>query len=62
MTKEDQTKYKCQIGQDYPEPMALFDSWKRHYPAGATNGQITDFFQGNANRKKVKTDQKKANH
>jgi deoxyribodipyrimidine photo-lyase len=61
MNKESQTKYKCQIGQDYPEPMALFDSWKRHYPTGSTNGQITDFFKGNAN-KKAKTDPKKANH
>ncbi|KAK4520694.1 mitochondrial 54S ribosomal protein YmL35 [Mucor velutinosus] len=56
MTKEDQAKYKCQIGSDYPEPMALFDTWIKHYPAAATNGAITNYFQDN--KKKVKTEKK----
>ncbi|EPB88555.1 hypothetical protein HMPREF1544_04668 [Mucor circinelloides 1006PhL] len=55
MTKEDQAKYKCQIGRDYPEPMALFDTWIKHYPAAATNGTITNYFKDN---KKIKTDKK----
>jgi len=53
---EDQAKYKCQIGSDYPEPMALFDTWIKHYPAAATNGAITNYFQDN--KKKVKTEKK----
>lgn len=52
MSAEDQKRYKCELGRDYPKPMIIFDSWKRHYPAGATNGNIASYF--NSDQKKGK--------
>lgn len=54
MSEKEQTMYKCKIGRDYPEPMIIFDSWKRHYPAAATNGHIGNYLTGGQKKTKKK--------
>lgn len=52
MSPEDQKKYNCVIGRDYPEPMVMIENWKRHYPTPAkSDKKITKYFNNTQNKK-----------
>ncbi|KAI8361698.1 DNA photolyase, FAD-binding/Cryptochrome [Blakeslea trispora] len=56
MSEEEQKEYKCEIGTDYPKPMAIFENWKRYYPAEAKKGSLHKFMKGGKDKsKKTKT-------
>ncbi|KAG1217080.1 hypothetical protein G6F35_009484 [Rhizopus arrhizus] len=51
MSKEEQEKYKCVIGKDYPEPILVVENWKRYYPSAPNGKRISDYFVADKNKK-----------
>ncbi|KAI7897126.1 DNA photolyase, FAD-binding/Cryptochrome [Mucor mucedo] len=55
MSAEEQKQYNCVIGRDYPEPMSMMESWKRHYPTAAKgSNKITKYLDTKNKKIKVK--------
>lgn len=56
MSPEEQKQYNCIIGSDYPEPMVMMESWKRHYPTAAKGtNKITKYLDTkDTKNKKIK--------
>ncbi|KAI9275334.1 DNA photolyase, FAD-binding/Cryptochrome [Sporodiniella umbellata] len=56
MSKEDQKKYNCVIGKDYPEPMIVVENWKKYTPTDNNSGnkRITGYFKNDNSSKKSK--------